>query len=91
MSLPTASPYLTRALLAPQPVSVEIIDADESGAVEIRVGHDPRVLDVSWYRVYVSDNDEGPLYLTHAQLCALHAATAALVRGRGAARPRSAS
>lgn len=91
MSLPTASPYLTRALLRPEAVSVEIAEPDEWGEVELRISNDVRAL--AWvpsYRLTVGGNF-GPLYLTHAQLCALHAATAALVRGRGTARLRSAS
>lgn len=91
MSLPTASPYLTRALLTPQPVSAEIDEPDEWGVVGLHLGPDPRLLDAPAYRLHAAGNCEGPLYLTHAQLCALHAATAALVRGRGAARLRSAS
>lgn len=92
MSLPTASPYLTRALLTPEPVSAEIDEPDEWGDVELRISNDIRALaQVPSYRLTVGGNSEGPLYLTHAQLCALHAATAALVRGRGTARLRSAS
>lgn len=92
MSLPTASPYLTRALLTPEPISAEIAEPDQWGDVELRIGRDGRALGrVPTFRLFVDGNSEGPLYLTHAQLCALYAATAALVRGRGTARLRSAS
>jgi hypothetical protein len=81
MSLSTASPYLTRALLRPEPVSAEIAEPDEWGDVELRVGRDCRALGrVPTYRLFVDGNFEGPLYLTHAQLCALAAAADALTR-----------
>lgn len=81
MSLSTASPYLTRALLRPEPVSVEIAEPDEWGDVELRISNDVRALArVPSYRLTVGGNFEGPLYLTHAQLCALHAAAEALTR-----------
>lgn len=89
MSVPAASPYLTRALLTPEPVSAEIEAPDEWGVVGLHIGDDPRLLDAPAYRLHARGNCQGPLYLTHAQLCALHAATGALVRAKAAAPRRS--
>lgn len=74
----------TRDLLRPQPVTVEIVT--EPGhplcVASIVVGRDPRT-DAPLYSLHV--DNESPLLISHAQLCALALAAGQLVK---AATPR---
>jgi hypothetical protein len=69
----------TRALLRPQPVTVEIITepAHPQCVASIVLGDDPRS-DAPTYSVHAPHSD--PLLLTHAQLCALALAANQLVK-----------
>ena len=70
---------VTRALLRPAPVTVEIVTAPPHAlcAASIVVGPDPRI-DSPTYSIHV--DGEAPLLLTHAQLCALMLGAGQLVR-----------
>ena len=73
----------TRALLRPQPVTVEIVTEPPHPlcVASIVLGHDPRT-DAPMYSVHDQGGDY--LLITHAQLCALALAANALVKSNSA-------